>query len=442
MKKLNLFLTAVLTAVLFTSCKADKTQYPDYVSGNPSDIYGNPIMETEDGFYTNLHSFNLSLCYYDKATGKAVFLCAKPECQHDGNKYCTATKKGVIYDGNICKSGEYVYYAASEYVREDEKEYCKLIRVRADGTEFTELCTFQTTMNEGMMHSITGENYGRVMAVHRGYAIVPFYDFDLPADTSECTPNTMLIDIDSGSYKRLSVPDTDLTETLYGQGDYFLYEDYLYYTISMKQSKEKKSMYRYDLESGVTEKVDIPAIFTSYAVIDGCIYYSTPTIGETPSKLWKYYPESGTTADMSEQLMIDGKPFANANFLWNGELFLVWDEHYWSGGSAVAKNHSDKLLIMDKGGNALAVYDMWNAPIPRRKNNRGEFLEYGLKSQNGKLYICTFLSPDDPRSGYNEDIRSLVLCCEISDIIDGKAQWYEPFDFYQLIKPKEKDNAP
>ena len=148
MRKLSLFLTASLTAVLLSSCTAEKKQYPDYISGNPSDIYGNPIMETEDGFYTNLHSFNLSLCYYDKATGKAVFLCAKPECKHDGNKYCTATKKGVIYDGNICKSGEYVYYAASEYVPEDEKEYYKLIRAKADGTEFTELCTFQTTVNK------------------------------------------------------------------------------------------------------------------------------------------------------------------------------------------------------------------------------------------------------------------------------------------------------
>ncbi len=424
----------IISAVLFSSCTSKKVHYPDYISGNPSDIYGNPIMETEDGFYTNLHSFNLSLCYYDKATGKAVFLCAKPECLHDGNKFCTATQKGVIYDGNICKSGEYVYYAASEYVENEEKEYYKLIRAKADGTEFTELCTFQTTINDGVMHSILGENYGRVMVVHRGYAIVPFYDFDLPADTSECTPNTMIIDIDSRSYKRLPVPDIDLTETLYGHGDYFLYEDWLYYTVSMKQSKDSKSIYRYDLESGLTEKVEIPGKFTSYAVIDECVYYSSPTMGETPSKLWKYDPKSGTTADMSEQLTIEDKPFANAKFLWNGEHFIIWDEHYWTGGIAIAKNHSDVIMIMDKDGNALAVYDMWNAPIPRRTNNQGEYLEYGLKSQNGKLYICTFLSSDDPRSGYNEDIRSLVLCCEISDIIEGRAQWYEPFDFYQLIE--------
>ena len=154
---------AIILAVLLSSCTSKKVNYPDYISGNPSDIYGNPIMETEDGFYTNLHSFNLSLCYYDKATGKAVFLCAKPECQHDGNKFCTATKKGVIYDGNICKSGEYVYYAASEYAENEEKEYYKLIRAKADGTEFTELCTFQTTVNRGVMHSILGENYGRVI---------------------------------------------------------------------------------------------------------------------------------------------------------------------------------------------------------------------------------------------------------------------------------------
>ena len=433
MRKLSLFLTAALTAVLLSSCTKEKIDYPDYISGNSSDIYGNPIMETEEGFYTNLHSFNLSLCYYDKATGKAVFLCAKPECKHDGNKYCTATKKGVIYDGNICKSGEYVYYAASEYVMEDEKEYYKLIRAKADGTEFTELCTFQTTVNKGVMHSILGENHGRVLAVHRGFAVVPFYDFDLPADSAECTPNTMIIDIDSGSYKRLPTPDIDLTKTLYGQCDYFLFEDCLYYTVTTKE----KLLYRFNLKSGITEKIDMPTVFSSYAVIDGCIYYSTPTQGETPSKLMKFDPESGAAADLSDGLMIESKPFANANFLWNGEQLIIWDEHYWSGGSAVAKNHSDKLLIMDKDGNNLAVYDMWDAPIPRRTNSRGEYLEYGLKSQNGKLYICTFLSPDDPRSDYDEDIRSLVLCCEISDIIEGKAKWYEPFDFYQLIKPKE-----
>lgn len=443
MKRPISIILALCAALTLTACSESKTEYPDYISGNPSDIWGNPIMETEDGFYRNLDHFRLALCYYDKATGKAVYLCAKPECTHDGNEYCTATKDGVYYDANICKSGEYVYYSASEYVEEDEKEYYKLIRASADGTEFTELCTYQTTMAHSSGHSIVADNYGRVMAVHRGYAIVPFNDYDLPTLTEDGTPNTMIIDIESGSYHKLPTPDIDLTKTQYGQGDYFLYEDWLYYTISMDNSNNFKSLYRYNLKSGETEKVDISVKFTSYAVIDGDIYYSTPTSGEIPSKLWKYDPETGSTAELSEQLEIDGQPFTNAEFIWDGKYLIINDEHYWTSGKAISKTHSDKILIMDKDGNALADYDFGDAPVPRffDEYTDKEYLEYGLKSQNGKLYICTRLDIDDPRSSYSEMFDELVLCCEIEDIISGNAEWYEPFDFYQLIKPEEDGNA-
>lgn len=443
MKKVISIILTLCAAISLTACGESKTEYPDYISGNPSDIWGNPIMETEDGFYRNLDHFRLMLCYYDKATGKAVYLCAKPECTHDGNEYCTATKEGVLYDANICKSGEYVYYSASEYVEEDEKEYYKLMRVKADGTEFTELCTYQTTVGQRAFHGISAMNFGRVMAVHRGLAIVPFYDYDLPTLMTDYTPNTMIIDIESGSYYKLSTPDVDLTKTQYGQGDYFLYEDWLYYTISMENSNNFKSLYRYNLVSGVTEKVDISVKFTSYAVIDGCVYYSAPTKGEDASKLFKYDPESGTVTDLSEQLVIDGQPFTNAVFMWNGEYLLIQDSHYWTGSEGIAAANMDKVLFMDKDGNAVADYDFWDSPVPRRFDefNDEEYLEYGLKSQNGKLYVCTFLETGDPRWEYSDRYGELVLCCEIEDIISGNEKWYEPFDFYQLVKPKEDSNA-
>lgn len=442
MKRPISIIIALLAALSLAACGESKTEYPDYVSGNPSDIWGNPIMETEDGFYRNPDKFRLALCYYDKATGKAVYLCAKPECTHDGNEYCTATKEGVFYDANICKSGEYVYYSSSEYVEADEKEYYKLMRVKADGTEFTELCTYQTTVGYRAFHGISAMNFGRTMAVHRGYAIVPYYDYDLPTLTEDCTPNTMIIDIESGSYKKLPTPDIDLTKTQYGQGDYFLYEDWLYYTVSMKNSNNFKSLYRYNLKSGVTEKVDISVRFTSYAVIDGCIYYSTPTKDDVPSKLWKYDLESSTVTDLSEQLAIDGQPFTNAVLMWNGEHLIIQDTHNWTGSESIAVTHRYKVLFMDKDGNAIADYDMWDSTIPRRIDFDGEeYIEYGLKAQNGKLYICTHLARDDPRIDYTDRFNDLVLCCEIEDIISGQAEWYEPFDFYQLIKPEEDDNA-
>ncbi len=463
MKKAISIIITICTTLSLTSCSESKTEHPDYISGNPSDIWGNAIMETEDGFYRNLDHFRLMLCYYDKATGKAVYLCAKPECTHDGNEYCTATKEGVFYDANICKSGEYVYYSASEYVEADEKEYYKLMRVKADGTEFTELCTYQTTVGHRAFHGISAMNFGRVMAVHRGYAIVPYYDYDLPTLTEDYTPNTMIIDIESGSYKKLPSPDIDLTKTQYGQGDYFLYEDWLYYTISMENTNNFKSLYRYNLVSGVTEKVDISVRFTSYAVIDGCVYYSTPTKAAdtmsaqlrqeggtdaaqpsaTWSKLWKYDPETGSTTDLSEQLLIDGQPFTNAVLMWNGEYLIIQDTHNWTGSEGIAAANKDKVLFMDKDGNAVADYDFWDAPVPRHIDEfkDKEYIEYGLKSQNGKLYICTHFALDDPRIDYTDRFNDLVLCCEIEDIISGNAEWYEPFDFYQLLKPEEDNNA-
>lgn len=445
MRKLLSIISAACIALSLTGCADNKTEYPDYISGNPSDIWGNAIMETEDGFYRNIDPFLLSLCYYDKATGKAVYLCAKPECTHDGNEYCTATKEGVFYDANICMSGGYVYYSASEYVEADEKEYYKLIRAKADGTEFTELCTYQTTVGNGnaMMHGISAENYGRVMAVHRGLAIVPFYDYDLPTLMTDYTPNTMIIDIESGSYHKLPTPNIDLTKTTYGQGDYFLYEDWLYYTIATDLMGREKTLYRYSLKSNITERVDITAKFTSYAVIDGCVYYTTSTSAETPSKLWKYDIEIGSTQDLSEQLAIDGQPFTNALFMWDGEYFIIQDTFCWVSGKAISETHKDKILIMDKHGNALADYDFWDSPVPRRFDEftDKEYLEYGLKSQNGKLYVCTHLETGDPRWEYSNIYGELVLCYEINDIISGQAEWYEPFDFYQLVKPKEDNNA-
>lgn len=112
-----------------------------------------------------------TLFYMDEETGQTVPVCAKPNCLHDGNEYCTATTFTyalsylTYYDG-------YLYAVTTKYLSEPDEHYnhnflqacdsidnCKqvLIRISPDGTEITELAEFGTGL--GSMKCI----------VHRGY---------------------------------------------------------------------------------------------------------------------------------------------------------------------------------------------------------------------------------------------------------------------------------
>lgn len=429
MKKIIVLLLVVCFSMTITACGKNKTEYEDYNNANSLGLY-NPIMESEEGYYANIDSFHLALCYYDVETKKAVYLCAKPECRHDGNDYCTATKEGVIYSGNICKNGDYIYYAAEEYYESDDTKDYKLISVKADGTEFTEVCTFQKTKGASGVYVRGGDNYGRSLAVHRGYAIVPFDDYELPTLLSDYCPNTMIINLESGKYKRLPTKDYDLTKSVYGQGDYFLYGDWLYYTITLENSGDKKTLYRYNLESEKTQVIDdLPSLFSSYAVIDGSIYYTTPKNMDTPSKLWKYNIKTKETTDISENLMISGKPLSNAEFIWNGKYFIISDVRAYINFTSLEPEFPHRVLIMNKDGNALTEYDMLNA-IPSQTDENS--ISYELKSNNGKLYVCTQLTQDDPRFNIYEYYIDVVYCCEMDELISGNPQWYEPYDFYTL----------
>ena len=86
----------------------DGKEMKDDVSKMPEDKpYNRVVMETENGYYYNVCDMNLSLRYTEKTTGKDIFLCARPECMHDGNEKCTATynfleiSNSILYDNSI-----------------------------------------------------------------------------------------------------------------------------------------------------------------------------------------------------------------------------------------------------------------------------------------------------------------------------------------------------
>lgn len=441
MKKI---LCLLLAGFLLSGCK-NESKYEDYVGGNPSGSF-NPIMETENGYYANFDVVRLCLSFFDKTTGKAVFLCSKPECTHDGNEYCNATKSGVIYSGNICLNGDYIYFSGQRYNETDNTDYYALYRTKTDGTELTEVCCYYKIKREnddGAWRS--SYNNGRCLLVHRGYAVIPYLDFeDKSKHTDEYGFKTAVINIEKGNVKILPETDYKLSDTENGQGYYYAYENYLYYTVSNDFMCENKELYRYDFITGETEKISGVGKITSYIISDGKIFYTTPPDRNTPSKLYTYNPENGEKKDISDELKINGDDFVNAELIYGGDYLILTDSHYSSHSTSYnpfTKN-PDRVLIMTLDGKAVKEINLRDV-IPTYKwiGLDNEIFSCELKYHKGKLYAVTMLSADDPRfnipaleyCGYYER----VFCCSLEDIISGTGEWSEPYDFYTLAENME-----
>ena len=124
------------------------------------------IKHTIDTGHTWIEHNDSVLCYSDKETGQTVPLCAKPECLHDGNLYCTATTKAyqgshadnafIYYDGYLYRISKKFIYDKTGATRE-QMPHTVLLRYEPDGTGITELHDFG--------------NSGQYIApvLHRGY---------------------------------------------------------------------------------------------------------------------------------------------------------------------------------------------------------------------------------------------------------------------------------
>ena len=159
--------------------------YNGYTPNNNADTVAENIVAADNGWffrnsiidYDRMTDWGFPrryfpLSYADRESGKTVTVCAKPNCLHDGNEYCTATTDRYAYSDLTMYDG-YLYAVTTKYLKPEERrsfEYidqnpteqnadCRqvLLRYAPDGTEITELCEFGT-----------GEGTSRC-TVHRGY---------------------------------------------------------------------------------------------------------------------------------------------------------------------------------------------------------------------------------------------------------------------------------
>ena len=85
------------------------------------------------------------LRYYDAESGETVFVCAKPNCLHDGSEFCTATTQNYFALSYPVVLDDAVYLVALDY-REylQNRDNCTkyptvLLRYAQDGTEVSEV---------------------------------------------------------------------------------------------------------------------------------------------------------------------------------------------------------------------------------------------------------------------------------------------------------------
>lgn len=98
------------------------------------------------------------ICYTDAASGQTIYLCAKPECLHDGSDYCLATNA----DYSILRIVWYedmLYAVAHKHTHNEEKpDAIVLLAYQPDGTGMRELATLDDR----------GESQNIELIAHRG----------------------------------------------------------------------------------------------------------------------------------------------------------------------------------------------------------------------------------------------------------------------------------
>ena len=411
MKRLLSIISTACIVLSLTAC-AEEIPMEDYIhSGSEIGLF-NSVMETGNGYYYNSTTFNdLAMRFYDKTTGKSIYLCNRPECAHDGDMFCTATSEeiSVIYTAMYSDS---IYIAGSVY--EDEEYKLNLYRASLDGTEFSLVCTYLTV--KGMDLSLSLQEPSS-MVMHRGKAFIPY---TIHGDRN--VKGAVIADISSGEVIMLDEYEDSGYSNITAEGDYF------YYTITEPSSINNK-LYRCDIGSSDTEELAVYESheqangFTldtirSYTVIDGEIWYSVSNFANTFSAIYIYDPDENTNREFAGKLMYD-----------EGE---APERPSWMPGSTGLGYYMPKLaydgqyLYVAEQAFSAQSYDEITPTCHIFTLDGEEVGCIRYETEAGIDFSLSFLN----NNAYLQTMNG-VKFCPISDIIAGNTEWTDLYYFEQ-----------
>lgn len=400
-----------LAALLLCSCGSKKQDFPEDTPYNRGLFNSGAIMETEDGYYTSHvgdYGSILSMRFYERDTDKQIYLCAKPECIHDGSDSCTATYKNLecvsslIYDGAI--------YDLT--IERGDTSAMSIYKATLDGTSLTKICdvfTVETpSENEELDYKCGG------FMIHKGQAYVS-YHFTLGDNnyTGFIESGLAKIDITNGKKEILwngKDAFTEIPSEVCGSGDY------VYYSVFGADRKEN-GFYRYDIKTGEIEKIMQESIvvvgerkfFTKYQdESDGCAVFSC---GKEKADIEK------AEADGYE-LVAEGFEYIEQLFSYKDMVIVIQD---------------GKVTVCSEDGGVLGEIsytdtDWYNEQVHI----------YDFTISDGKVYVI--FDPNVYEDGAVIDINSyteVVYSYPLEDIINGKGEW----KFEYGVKSIERVNS-
>ena len=432
MKKLLLTLATACMAFTLTGCN-NTTPMEDYQNTNRGSNIYHPIMKTEDGYYYNntpndslTLQEDLALKYHDNTTGDDIYLCAKPECTHDGNTFCTATNERLsvsymgMYESNI-------YIAAIEPGRGLN---FKLLKASLDGTELSEICTVIQTAPTTESSIITYRDT-RVMILHRGHAFIPYtFSYNYMSDT--VTTGLAIINLSDGSVQYMPEYEHEYSKLADYYTNIIPYGDYIYYTMS------KNEFHRYNFKTGEDEILPFKESLTetygdkfskkikdfkNYTVIDDKVWYLCGGTKKSKASMFIYDPDENTTTlveEFGEKLLAEtttydknGEPYAvSTNYcispqpMYDGNYLYIVEQGFLAG------NIEGKGFFVEES----SIYEDMQVHIFTLEGERlGGFVFQRKGTCQVNVVDETF---------YMQTPEGTVYC-SVADVIAGNIEWKE-----------------
>lgn len=393
--------------MLLTACsKAKPENLPE---DNPCNhIRSHSIMETENGYYTNLgyrgelrgnsgeinFVAGISLKFIERDTDKEVYLCARPECMHNGGEMCTATYKN-LHSLNSVLYGGAIYTLVVEDINESVSY--SVYRSALDGSSITRVGSVFSVNN------IKNEEYrsgymsdGNELIIHKGYAYV-LYHLSLGDNVYSGFAGSGLarMNLSDGSSEILYSGENYYAEyphNLQGSGDY------VYYDIG----RGDRTVYAYNINDGTTEKVDF---FTSrYPYIAGervFVMYSYNLMED-----WDYTwtPHDICTVDKETGRVTN----------------LVHIDEPTEHGEAALPYKDTVIVLLDSG---VYVYSETGELLAEAESLNLESEALNLSEQR----VCSAAISEDKLYLYEttafDDWKYYFYSCPIEDILAGGGEW-------------------
>lgn len=402
-----------LAVLLLCGCGAkDKNQTQDPAElpeDQPYNHDGFTIMETDKGYYTDSLAGlgdQIALRFYEKDSENQIFLCAKPECQHNGSDSCTATYKGltclssVLYNGAIycltLEKGSTVTYS--------------LYKAALDGTSFTKVGDVYSVSNSTGTEEMDHQQF---LIIHKGQAYIS-YRLALGRGTTGFVGSGLVkMDISNGASELLWSGEkyfSGIPQDLAGSGNYVYW--------SNLANNDEEGFFRYDINTG-----EIKRLWDK----------KYPLVGKNKFFFIEWDDEEGN------KICSCGKEDADIDKAAAGELDFVTemlDPHQVIYGSVIP--FEDKLIMYDferivvfsEDGEKLGEIPFLDRKLDELDEWDQSFAHFGMAVtvSEGKLYISDHSCVINPT--LREKYYAAIYSCPIEDVIHGTGKW--KFEYGEL----------